>query len=72
GRPVKNKMSSEARPPVSSLYRSRSNDRINNLATVSDDLLPAFGTVVGEESLRLRRYVIAPFDRRYRSEFLLS
>ncbi|THG07684.1 hypothetical protein TEA_009633 [Camellia sinensis var. sinensis] len=59
-------MSSETRAPVPLLYRRRSTDDINNLATVSSSLLPAFGTVVGEGSLHLRKYVIAPYDRRYR------
>ncbi|KAA8525318.1 hypothetical protein F0562_007173 [Nyssa sinensis] len=58
-------MTSETRPPVPLLYRRRSSE-INNLATVSSSMLPAFGTVVGEGSLQLRKYVIAPYDRRYR------
>ncbi|XAR70906.1 hypothetical protein NMG60_11027946 [Bertholletia excelsa] len=48
------------------LYTRRSSHDINNLATVSSSLLPAFGTVVGDVSLPLRRYIIAPYDRRYR------
>lgn len=39
---------------------------MKNLASVSSSLLPAFGTVVGEGSAPLRKYVIAPYDRRYR------
>ncbi|XP_052208873.1 potassium channel KAT3 isoform X3 [Diospyros lotus] len=60
-------LSSEARAsPVPLLYRRRSSHDVNNLATVSSSLLPAFGTVVGEGSLQLRKYIIAPYDRRYR------
>ncbi|PSS01175.1 Potassium channel like [Actinidia chinensis var. chinensis] len=59
-------LSSETRSPLPLLYRRRSSHDINNLATVSSSLLPAFGTVVGEGSLQLKKYVIAPYDRRYR------
>ncbi|XP_059643758.1 potassium channel KAT3 [Cornus florida] len=59
-------MSSETRSPLPLLYRRRSSHEINNLATVSSSLLPAFGTVVEDGSLQLRKYVIAPYDRRYR------
>ncbi|CAK9166601.1 unnamed protein product [Ilex paraguariensis] len=48
------------------LYRRHSSGEIRNLASVSSSLLPAFGTVVGEGTLQLKRYVIAPYDRRYR------
>ncbi|KAF5198557.1 Potassium channel kat3 [Thalictrum thalictroides] len=37
-----------------------------NLATVSSSLLPAFGTTIDEGYLQLRKYIIAPYDRRYR------
>ncbi|XP_076899611.1 potassium channel KAT3-like [Bidens hawaiensis] len=60
-------MSSETRSPVPLLYRRHSSEKImNNLASVSSSLLPAFGTVVGGDSPPLRKYVIAPYDRRYR------
>ncbi|KAH7840674.1 hypothetical protein Vadar_020079 [Vaccinium darrowii] len=53
-------------PRLPLMYRKRSSDDINNLATVSSSLLPAFGTVVDDGSLHLRKYIIAPYDRRYR------
>ncbi|CAH1451632.1 unnamed protein product [Lactuca virosa] len=59
--------SPENRSPVPLLYRRHSSgDIMNNLASVSSSLLPAFGTVVGGDSPPLRDYVIAPYDRRYR------
>nr|GMD47670.1 potassium channel KAT3-like isoform X2 [Ipomoea batatas] len=57
---------SEARSPMPLLYRRRSSGEIRNLASVSSSLLPAFGTVMGEGSVQLRGFVIAPYDRRYR------
>lgn len=36
------------------------------MASVSSSLLPAFGTVIDENHLQLKKYVIAPYDRRYR------
>ncbi|KAI3687395.1 hypothetical protein L1987_81090 [Smallanthus sonchifolius] len=60
-------MLSDTRSPVPLLYRRHSSDKImNNLASVSSSLLPAFGTVVGGDSPPLKKYVIAPYDRRYR------
>ncbi|XP_057959615.1 potassium channel KAT3 isoform X2 [Malania oleifera] len=60
-------MASETRSPViPGLYRRRSSGEIKNLASVSSSLLPAFGTVVDEGYLHLKKYVIAPYDRRYR------
>ncbi|TYI17508.1 hypothetical protein ES332_A07G029400v1 [Gossypium tomentosum] len=38
----------------------------NKSASVSSSLLPAFGTVVDDGDLHLKRNVIAPYDRRYR------
>ena len=67
--PVKNlRMSSETRPPVPPLQyrRSSSSHESKNLNSVSSSLLPAFGTVVDEGYLQLKKYVIAPYDRRYR------
>ncbi|CDP18439.1 unnamed protein product [Coffea canephora] len=55
-----------AKSPVPLLYRRHSSGQIRNLASVSSSLLPAFGTVVGEGSLQLNKFVIAPYDRRYR------
>ncbi|XP_031104186.1 potassium channel KAT3-like [Ipomoea triloba] len=57
---------SETRSPMPLLYRRRSSGEIRNLASVSSSLLPTFGTVMGEGSVQLRRFVIAPYDRRYR------
>ncbi|KAK4559209.1 hypothetical protein RGQ29_008453 [Quercus rubra] len=61
-------MSSETRPPVPPLQyrRSSSSHESKNLNSVSSSLLPAFGTVVDEGYLQLKKYVIAPYDRRYR------
>ncbi|KAF2304503.1 hypothetical protein GH714_032810 [Hevea brasiliensis] len=58
---------SEARAPLPWLFRRPSrNEMMKNLASVSSSLLPAFGTVVDEGYLQLRKYVIAPYDHRYR------
>ncbi|KAL5729315.1 hypothetical protein ACHQM5_002286 [Ranunculus cassubicifolius] len=46
--------------------RRRASSRGGNLATVSSSLLPAFGTSIDEGYLELRKYIIAPYDRRYR------
>eukprot|EP00257_Ricinus_communis_P025257 XP_025012671.1 potassium channel KAT3 isoform X2 [Ricinus communis] len=57
----------DRRTPLPLLFRRRSStDMIKNLATVSSSLLPAFGTVVDESNLELKKFVIAPYDRRYR------
>lgn len=61
---------SETRSPVPLLYRRHSSGEIRNLASISSSLLPAFGTVVGEGSVNLKKFVIAPYDRRYRSVFI--
>ncbi|PHT94286.1 Potassium channel AKT1 [Capsicum annuum] len=57
---------SETRSPTPLLFRRHSSGEIRNLASLSSSLLPAFGTVMGESSVRLKRFVIAPYDRRYR------
>ncbi|KAL8537140.1 hypothetical protein ACS0TY_012353 [Phlomoides rotata] len=65
---------SEGRPPLTAerrsskpkLFRRHSSGEIRNLASISSSLLPAFGTVVGDNTPTLRRFVIAPYDRRYR------
>ncbi|KAF2286922.1 hypothetical protein GH714_035511 [Hevea brasiliensis] len=58
---------SETRAPLPWLFRRRSSsEMMKNLASVSSSLLPAFGTVVDEGHLQLRKGVIAPYDRRYR------
>ncbi|XP_026458406.1 potassium channel KAT3-like [Papaver somniferum] len=49
----------------SMLARRRSGE-INNLATLSSSILPAFGTVIDGNYLDLKRFIIAPYDRRYR------
>ncbi|KAH8504307.1 hypothetical protein H0E87_011826 [Populus deltoides] len=59
--------SSETRPPLSLLFRRRSSgDVTKNLASVSSSLLPAFGIDVDDGYLHPKKYVIAPYDRRYR------
>ncbi|XP_061950579.1 potassium channel KAT3 isoform X2 [Populus nigra] len=58
---------SERRSPLPFPFRRRSSgDVTKNLASVSSSLLPAFGTVVDDGYLHLKKYVIAPYDRRYR------
>jgi hypothetical protein len=60
-------LSSETRSPLSLLFRRRSSgDVTKNLASVSSSLLPAFGIDVDDGYLHLKKYVIAPYDRRYR------
>ncbi|OMO61840.1 hypothetical protein CCACVL1_23217 [Corchorus capsularis] len=57
----------ETSSPLPLLFRRRSSGEVlKNLATVSSSLLPAFGTVVDDGYLHLRKYVIAPYDFRYR------
>ncbi|KAL5558301.1 hypothetical protein UlMin_034512 [Ulmus minor] len=58
--------SSEPRTPLSLPFRRHSSGDIRNLTSVSSSLLPAFGTVIEEGHLQLKKYVIAPYDRRYR------
>ncbi|CAN1785336.1 Potassium channel KAT3 [Linum perenne] len=58
---------SETRSPLPLLFRRRSSGQVlKNLASVSSSLLPAFGTVVDEGYLHLKKFVIAPYDHRYR------
>ncbi|XVF35502.1 hypothetical protein REPUB_Repub18cG0151100 [Reevesia pubescens] len=52
--------------PLPFLFRRRSSGEMNNLTSVSSSLLPAFGTVVDDGYLHLKKYVVAPYDRRYR------
>ncbi|KAL3844141.1 hypothetical protein ACJIZ3_001544 [Penstemon smallii] len=60
-------MMSETRSPMPLLYRRHSSgDNIKNLASISSSLLPAFGTAVGDGTVSLRKFIIAPYDRRYR------
>ncbi|XP_073225458.1 potassium channel KAT3 isoform X5 [Cicer arietinum] len=49
-----------------SLDRRRSNGEIRNLASISSSLLPALGTTPDEGYFNLKKYIIAPYDRRYR------
>ncbi|KAJ4708002.1 Potassium channel like [Melia azedarach] len=56
----------EARSPLPLLFRRPSSGDIKNLVSVSSSLLPAFGTVVDDGHSKLKRFVIAPFDYRYR------
>ncbi|XP_061963735.1 potassium channel KAT3-like [Populus nigra] len=51
---------------MSSLETRSSGDVTKNLASVSSSLLPAFGIDVDDGYLHLKKYVIAPYDRRYR------
>ncbi|XP_060208165.1 potassium channel KAT3 isoform X3 [Lycium barbarum] len=48
------------------ITRAAAKWRNKKLTSVSSSLLPAFGKVTGEGSLKLKRFVIAPYDRRYR------
>nr|UEC79186.1 potassium channel KAT3 [Lycium barbarum] len=48
------------------ITRATAKWRNKKLTSVSSSLLPAFGKVTGEGSLKLKRFVIAPYDRRYR------
>ncbi|KAK9032239.1 hypothetical protein V6N11_056513 [Hibiscus sabdariffa] len=53
--------------PIQLHFRRRSTGEIkNNLASISSSLLPAFGTVIDDSHLHLKKNVIAPYDRRYR------
>ncbi|TYH93018.1 hypothetical protein ES332_A13G224800v1 [Gossypium tomentosum] len=52
--------------PLPLLFRRRSSGEIRNLATVSSSILPAFGTVVDDGYSHLNKYVIVPYDQRYR------
>jgi hypothetical protein len=64
---------SETRSSLPFPFRRRSSgDVTKNLASVSSSLLPAFGTVVDDGYLHLKKYVIAPYDRRYRWVYLLD
>ncbi|KAF7830213.1 potassium channel KAT3 [Senna tora] len=57
----------QIRAALSLLVRRSSSDETSNLASFSSSLLPAFGTnIVDDAYLNRRKYVIAPFDRRYR------
>ncbi|KAK6236874.1 hypothetical protein QUC31_020669 [Theobroma cacao] len=56
----------ETNSPLPLLFRRRSSGEMKNLASVSSSLLPAFGTVVDDGYLHLKKYVIAPYDFRYR------
>ncbi|CAN0906993.1 Potassium channel KAT3 [Linum grandiflorum] len=58
---------SETRSPLPLLFRRRSSGQVlKNLASVSSSLLPAFGTVVDGGYLQLKKFIIAPYDHRYR------
>ncbi|KAL8521987.1 hypothetical protein ACS0TY_012223 [Phlomoides rotata] len=59
-------LTAEMRSPTPLLFRRHSSGEIRNLASISSSLLPAFGTVVGDNTPTLKRFVIAPYDRRYR------
>ncbi|KAE8687645.1 Potassium channel AKT1 [Hibiscus syriacus] len=58
-------VSSHSPVPLHFLRRP-TGDIKNNLASISSSLLPAFGTVIGDAYLPLKKSVIAPYDRRYR------
>ncbi|XP_031738659.1 potassium channel KAT3 isoform X2 [Cucumis sativus] len=57
---------SETRSPMPLLFRRHSSGEIKNLTSVSSSLLPAFGTVVNDGYTHLNKFVIVPYDRRYR------
>ncbi|CAA7409946.1 unnamed protein product [Spirodela intermedia] len=59
-------MSTQLRQRAGTVVRRASSGDVRNLAAVSSSLLPAFGTAVGDAHPRLGRYIIAPYDRRYR------
>ncbi|KAH6835869.1 potassium channel protein [Perilla frutescens var. hirtella] len=59
-------LTSDMRSPMPLLFRRHSSGEIRNLTSISSSLLPAFGTMVGEGTPTLKRFVIAPYDRRYR------
>ncbi|XP_051137725.1 potassium channel KAT3 [Andrographis paniculata] len=59
-------LTADMRSPAPLLYRRHSSGEIRNLASISSSLLPAFGTVVGDGTVNLKKFVIAPYDRRYR------
>ena len=63
---MRSPMTADMRSPVPLLYRRHSSGEIKNLASISSSLLPAFGTIVGENTPTLAKYIIAPYDRRYR------
>ncbi|XP_044464837.1 potassium channel KAT3 isoform X2 [Mangifera indica] len=52
--------------PFPLMIRRRSSSDVKNLTSVSSSLLPAFGTVVDDGHLQLKKFVIAPYDYRYR------
>ncbi|XP_078428067.1 potassium channel protein [Wolffia australiana] len=59
-------MSTTARLPAGLFIRRASGGDVRNLAAVSSSLLPAFGTAVDDAYPPLKKYLIAPYDRRYR------
>ncbi|KAJ4837973.1 hypothetical protein Tsubulata_031786 [Turnera subulata] len=65
----KRNMTERSSPLPLLLRRKSTSEIVKNLASVSSSLLPAFGTVVDEGYLQLKKYVIAPYDRRYRQVF---
>ncbi|XP_022982056.1 potassium channel KAT3-like [Cucurbita maxima] len=52
--------------PLPFLIRRHSSDDLKNLTSVSSSLLPAFGTVVNGGYAHLNKFVVVPYDRRYR------
>ncbi|CAH8274574.1 unnamed protein product [Arabidopsis lyrata] len=57
----------EARSPLSVLqFRRRSSKDVRNITSVSSSLLPAFGTVIEDDSSSSRPYIVLHYDRRYR------
>ncbi|KAJ0985595.1 hypothetical protein J5N97_003951 [Dioscorea zingiberensis] len=59
-------MAGEVRGNQSFLVRRASSGEIRNLAAVSSSLLPTFGTAIDDTYPHLKKYIIAPYDRRYR------
>ncbi|CAL9227744.1 unnamed protein product [Arabidopsis halleri] len=57
----------EARSPLSVLqFRRRSSKDVRNITSVSSSLLPAFGTVIEDDSSSSKPYIVLHYDRRYR------
>ncbi|KAK8649958.1 hypothetical protein V6N13_139610 [Hibiscus sabdariffa] len=59
-------MADKGSSPLPLLFRRRSSREMQNLAAVSSSFLLAFGTVVDDGYLNLKKYVIVPYDHRYR------
>ncbi|KAI3879181.1 hypothetical protein MKW98_028748 [Papaver atlanticum] len=54
-----------------SILARRRSGVVNNLATLSSSILPAFGVLIGGNDLDLKKFIIAPHDRRLWQLFLV-